>query len=130
MFSSGEKWRFYLLRGEWNNLIDRVCLAFCFMQFHVGRFEIPPITSVWTPVTATVLVNLLSTSKLCFSLFSLFWQVYISLITSNTYSCIFFGEMKKKLYLYRANYIFVIRFSSLMRVDLFLNEFLVLYQNL
>ena len=79
---------------------DRVCLAFGFMQFHVGPLKYRQITSVWTLVSATVLVSLLFTSKLCFSLFSVFWQVYISLFTSNTYPCIFFGEKKKKLYLY------------------------------
>ena len=28
---------------RWVEQFDRVCLAFCFMQFHVSRFEIPPI---------------------------------------------------------------------------------------
>ena len=37
------------------------------MQFHVGRFEIPP--NHVRLVSATVLVNLLFTSKLCFSFF-------------------------------------------------------------
>ena len=129
LFLSGEKWRFDLLGGEWNNLIECV-LLFASCSFTSVALKYCQITSVWTLVSATVLVNLLFTSKLCFSLFSLFWQVYISLFTSNTYSCVFFGEMKKKLYLYWANYNLVIRMSSLMRVDLFLNEFWVLYQNL
>ena len=34
LFSSEE-----LLRGEWNKLSN--VSAFCFMQFHVGRFKIP-----------------------------------------------------------------------------------------
>ena len=129
LFLSGEKWRFDLLRGEWNNLIECV-LLFASCSFTSVALKYRQITSVWTLVSATVLVNLLFTSKLCFSLFSLFWQVYISLFNSNTYSWFFFGEIKKKLYLYWANYNLVIRISSLMRVDLFLNEFWVLYQNL
>ena len=89
LFSSGEKWRFDLLQGEWNNLIECV-LLFASYSFTSVTLKYCQITSVWTLVSATVLVNLLFTSKLCFSLFSLFWQVYISLFTSNMYSCIFF----------------------------------------
>ena len=89
LFSSGEKWRFDLLRGEWNNLIECV-LPFASCSFASVPLKYCQITSIWTLVSATVLVNLLFTSKLCFSLFSLFWQVYISLFTSNTYTCNFF----------------------------------------
>ena len=117
LFLSGEKRRFDLLRGEWNNLIECV-LLFASCSFTSVALEYRQITSVWTLVSATVLVNLLFTSKLCFSLFSLFWQVYISLFASNTYSCIFFPVGRRKSCIY-----IVIRFSSLMRVDLFLNEF-------
>ena len=38
--------------------------AFCFMQFHFGRFEIPP--DHVGQVSATVLVDFKFTSKLCF----------------------------------------------------------------
>ena len=98
---------------------DRVCLAFCFVQFHVGRFESRPF-GLWyrqqflsicclPPSFASVNSTLLA------GIYFSFYFKHILLY--------FFGEMKKKLYLYRANYKFVIRLSSLMRVDLFLNEF-------
>ena len=41
LFSSGEKMENRLVT-RWVEQFDRVCLAFCFMLFHVGRFEIPP----------------------------------------------------------------------------------------
>ena len=46
------------LRGEWNKFIEGVC----FMQFQVGRFEIPP--DHVHLLFATFLVNLKFTSKL------------------------------------------------------------------
>ena len=59
LFSSEE-----FLRGELNKFIE--LSAFCFTQFHVGRFEIPP--GDVRLVFATFLVNLKFTSKLnrCF----------------------------------------------------------------
>ena len=53
--------------------------VFCFMQFHVVRFEIPP--DRLPLVSTTVLVNFKFTSKLCFVL--------------ETFP--FFGEMTKPL---------------------------------
>ena len=96
---SGGKWRFYLLRGEWNKFIECVC----FLLHAVSRrsLEIPP--DHVRLVSATVLVNLMFTSKLCFIL---------ETFPSNMYSCIFFGETTKPLYLYWADYKFVIRFIS------------------
>ena len=75
--------------------------ALCFMQFHIGCFEILP--DHVRLVLATVLVNLMFTFKLGFIL---------KTFPSNTYSCIFFGEMKKPLCLYWADYKFLTRFIS------------------
>ena len=84
LFSSGEKWRFDLLRGEWNNLIE-CAYAFCFMQFHVGPSEIPPNhVRLDSGIGNSSCHFVVYGSKLCFSLFSLFWHVYIFLFTSNT----------------------------------------------
>ena len=64
------------------------------MQFHVGRFEQPP--DHVHLVSVTVLFNLKFTSKL--------WFVH-EIFPSNTYSCIFFSETKKPVYLYLADLI-------------------------
>ena len=66
LFLSGEKWRFDLLRGQWNNLIECV-LLFASCSFTSVALKYREIMSVWTLVSATVLVNLLFASKLCFS---------------------------------------------------------------
>ena len=68
-------------------ILSSAC-AFCFMQFHFGGFEIPP--DHVGLVSATVLVDFKFTSKLHFVL---------ETFPSSTYSCIFFCEMTKPLYL-------------------------------
>ena len=79
LFSSGEKWRFDSLRGEWNNLIECV-LLFASCSFTSVPLKYLQITSIWTLVSATVLVNLLFTFKLCFYQFiqSLLAGIYFS----------------------------------------------------
>ena len=88
LFLSGEKWRFDLLRDEWNSLTECV-LLFASCSFMSVALKYWQITSVGTLVSATVLVNLLFTSKLCFSLFSLFWQVYVSFFLLQTRTLVF-----------------------------------------
>ena len=62
------------------------------MQFHVGRFE-KTARSHLSGIGNSFFFNLKFTSKLCFVL---------ETFPSNTYSCIFFGEIMKLLYLYLA----------------------------
>ena len=65
------------------------------------------------------------------SVYSVSFGRFIFLFLLQTRTLVFFsGEMKKKLYLYWADYKFVIRFSSLKRVDLFSNEVWVLHFSL
>ena len=79
---------------------DRVCLAFCFVQFHVGRFEIPPnhvrLESGIGNSSCQFVVYLQALLQLIQSLFAVisfsFYFIHVLLY--------FFGEMKKKFYLY------------------------------
>ena len=102
-FLSGEKWRFDLLRGEWNNLIECVLLfASCSFTSVALNSKYRQITSVRTLVSATVLVNLFNC---CLppsfaSVNSISFDRYIFLFLLQTRTLVFFGEMKKKLYLY------------------------------
>ena len=73
--------------------------AFCFMQFHVGRFEKPPDHVRLVSPSATALFSLKFTSELCFVLETFPSNTY------SKYSCIFFGEITKPLYLYLADLI-------------------------
>ena len=63
----------WALLGEWNKFIEGVC----FMQFQVGRFEIPP--DHVRLVFATFLVNLKFTSKLNRCILK---TIYVEQITS------------------------------------------------
>ena len=86
---------------------NRVCLAFCFMQFHVGRFEIPPnhVRLVYIGNSSESICCLPPSFALVYSNFSfgryifLFWQAYTYLISIHVL-LYFFGEIKKKLYAY------------------------------
>ena len=79
---------------------DRVCLAFCFVQFHVGRFEIPPnhvrLDSVIGNSSCQFVVYLQALLQLIQSLLA---GIYFSFYFKHVL-LYFIGEMKKKLYLY------------------------------
>ena len=96
LFSSGEKWRFDLLRGEWNNLIE-CALLFASCSFTSVPLKYRQITSVLTLVSATVLVNLLFTAPSFASVYSVSFGTYIFFFLLQTRSLVFFSVRWRKV---------------------------------
>ena len=80
---------------------DRVCLAFCFVQFHVGRFGIPPnhvrLDSGIGNSSCQFAVYLQALLQFIQSLLA---GIYFSFCFKHVLLYFFSGGKKKKLYLY------------------------------
>ena len=95
LFLSGEKWRFDLLRGEWNNLIECV-LLFASCSFTSVALNHVRLDSGIGNNSCQFVVYLQALLQLIQSLLA---GIYFSFYFKHVL-LYFFGEMKKKLYLY------------------------------